>query len=339
MKLCLLLSAALLLLPSCNEEARPVRKDAGQSAPEVLSLEAPGFSGSNAYVHCARLCDLGPRPSGSPTYARQLAYLTEQLRAVGWEVKQEAFSLSNGVRMVNLHAVFPSPKADFSPSKPLLISCHIDTKSGIPNFVGADDGASGAALLLELARCLASNPAQAEQVELVFFDGEEAFARRMTQTDGLYGSRYDVLRRRGRLPRWQFNLDMLGGRNKMVAIPALDTSPALLEHYERALEALHLPPERWMIYPGSYLDDHRPFADAGVETLNLIGVFSHETWWHTEKDNMSRLSAASLEESGKVVLQLLRQLTEEGLLNAGDADVPAALPAGRDTLPAYSAEP
>lgn len=302
-------------------------------------MEAPGFSGGNAYAHCARLCALGPRPSGSQAYARQLDYLTEQLRAVGWKVRQEPFTLSNGMRMVNLHADFDSPEGESIPLKPLLISCHIDTKSGIPHFIGADDGASGAALLLELARCLAANPAQAAQVELVFFDGEESFARRMTSTDGLYGSRYDVMRRRGRLPRWQFNLDMLGGRNKMVAVPALDSSPALLEHYERALEALHLPPEKWMIYPGSYLDDNRPFADAGVETLNLIGVFSHETWWHTERDNMSRLSPASLEESGKVVLQLLHQLAEDGLLNAADANAPAAPPAERGTLPSYSEEP
>ncbi len=334
MKFLLLISAGLLLLCSCDEDARhPASGEEG--LPVALSPRAEGFSGRNAYVHCARLCALGPRPTGSAAYSRQLSYLTEQLRAAGWEVRSQPFSLSNGARMVNLHAFFGSPEKQ----SPLLISCHIDTKSGIPGFVGADDGASGAALLLELARCLAAEPEWAAQVELVFFDGEESFGRRMTETDGLYGSRYDVMRRRGKLPRWQINLDMLGGRDKMVAVPLLDSSPALLEHYERTVDELRLPAERWMIYPGSYLDDHRPFAEAGVETLNLICDFSRGNWWHTERDNMSRISSASLEESGRVVMQLIRQLIATEPLNAGDAASPAETSAARGTAPAYPEEP
>ena len=334
MKFRLLIPAGFLLLCSCDEGAR--RPAPGEEEPPIaLSPQAEGFSGRNAYVHCARLCALGPRPTGSAAYTRQLSYLTEQLRTAGWEVKPQPFSLSNGAGMVNLHAFFGSPEKQ----RPLLISCHIDTKSGIPGFVGADDGASGAALLLELARCLAANPEQAAQVELVFFDGEESFGRRMTETDGLYGSRYDVMRRRGKLPRWQINLDMLGGRNKTVAVPLLDSSPALLEHYERTVDELQLPAEKWLIYPGSYLDDHRPFAEAGVETLNLICVFSRENWWHTEQDNMSRISSASLKESGRVVMQLIRRLTEAEALNTGDAASPAETSAERGTAPAYPEVP
>lgn len=334
MKFRLLIPAGFLLLCSCDEGTR--RPSPGEEEPHAtLSPKAEGFSGRNAYIHCARLCALGPRPTGSAAYTRQISYLAEQLRIAGWEVRTQPFSLSNGAGMVNLHAFFGSPERP----RPLLISCHIDTKSGIHGFVGADDGASGAALLLELSRCLAAAPEQAAQVELVFFDGEEAFGRRMTETDGLYGSRYDVMRRRGKLPRWQINLDMLGGRNKTVAVPLLDSSPALLEHYERAVDELHLPAEKWLIYPGSYLDDHRPFAEAGVETLNLICAFSRENWWHTEQDNMSRISSASLEESGRVVMQILRRLTESEPLSTDDAASPAGTSAEHSTAPAYPEEP
>lgn len=308
--------ATLLAFISCKDEAsRRSPTEPHEAYPTGLQATDPCFSGDNSYVHCASLCALGPRPSGSAAYARQLEYLAQQLQVAGWVVRQQPFSLSNGLRMVNLHATYtPSNEAKEAlpqeASRPLLISCHIDTKQGIPGFVGADDGASAAAVMLELARVLAAHPELATQIELAFFDGEESFAPHMTDTDGLYGSRFDVLRRKRAhaLPRWQINLDMVGGRNKTIAVPIWDSDAALLEHYATAIEALHLSTDRWTLHPGSYLDDHRPFAEAGVATLNLIAQFQQGGWWHTPKDNLSRISPASLGETGSMVLQLIRQL-------------------------------
>ena len=70
-----------------------------------------------------------------------------------------------------------------------LLTCHIDTKTGIPDFTGANDGASAAAAILETARILSRDPARAGQLELVFFDGEESFSQHIDSDDGLYGSR------------------------------------------------------------------------------------------------------------------------------------------------------
>ena len=210
-----------------------------------------------------------------------------------------------GHSMQNVHATFGAG----AEPRPLLISCHIDTKGqGGDAILGADDGASGAAALLELARVLTHHPRLAEQVELVFFDGEESFAKRMTSTDGLYGSRHDVARRGMALPRWMINLDMVGGAGKTIAVPVFDTPPEMLEHYQAAITALGLSPDRWTFYPGSYLDDHIPYVDAGVDALNLIAYFKDSNWWHTQRDDMSRISAPSLAETGRVVLQLIRQL-------------------------------
>ncbi len=302
------LCAILVLLPACDD-AEPA------SAPPTEKQQAPlpgkpqDFSGENAYAQCAQRCALGPRPSGSAAYVAQLEHLEEHLQAAGWQTRREEFAPLPGMRMVNLHASFGEGAA----TRPLLISCHIDTKAGIPGFIGADDGASAAAVMLEAARILASrHPEWAAQVEFIFFDGEEAFGARMNEQDGMYGSKHDVARRLAQgisaLPRWQVNLDMIGGRDMLIAIPLLDTTDAMVEQYQNAVDALGLSHERWTAYPGSYLDDHLPYVRVGVDSLNLIAYFQGGGWWHTTRDNMSRISAHSLEESGRLLLQLCRQL-------------------------------
>ncbi len=302
---------AALILTACDEsgqDAAPPPPPPAQAIPALV--ESPAYSAHNAYAHCAALCALGPRPSGSAAYLRQLEYLEQHLQAAGWQTRRECFSPRPGMSMVNLHASF----GEGTETRPLLVSCHIDTKAGIPGFIGADDGASGAAVMLEAARILATQqPGQAAQVELIFFDGEEAFGRRMSETDGMYGSKHDVARRlreggASALPRWQLNLDMVGGRDMLIAPPLLDTSESMYAQYEQALDALKLPSERWSAYPGSYLDDHLPYVEAGVDSLNLIAYFQSGGWWHTVRDNMERISERSLEESGRVLLQLCGQL-------------------------------
>lgn len=293
--------AALAL---CCCEDKPAAPQMAVPAPEPAIPElvnTPDFNGHNAYAHCAAICALGPRYSGSAAYEKQLQLLEKHLHAAGWQTARDTFAAPNGVRMTNLRAFRGTGP------RPLLLSCHVDTKINIaPDFESADDGASGAAVLLELARVLKD-----ERVEIIFLDGEEAFARQMTEEDGLYGSRYDVARRGNTLPRWQINLDMVGGRNKTIAVPSLDTSDYMYGHYSRAVRALGFSEEKWSVWPGGYLDDHVPYLEAGVESLNLIAVFSGTNWWHTPRDNMSRICPRSLHESGQMTMQLVQQLLSE----------------------------
>ena len=294
----------LLLLCCCDDHPEVAPQPVPPAARPTELVSTPEFSGDNAYVHCAAICALGPRYSGSPAYEQQLQYLEKHLHAAGWQTARDAFTAPNGVKMCNLRAFRGSAPA------PLLLSCHIDTKINIAaDFESADDGASGAAVLLELARTLGDAP-----VELIFLDGEEAFARHMSETDGLYGSRHDVMRRGDTLPRWQINLDMVGGRNKTIAVPLLDTSDFMFAQYRTAVRALGLSEEKWTVWPGGYLDDHVPYLEAGVDSLNLIAAFSGSNWWHTTRDNMSRICPHSLRDSGQITLQLVRQL-----LNAASA--------------------
>lgn len=265
---------------------------------------APDFSGDNAYVHCAALCALGPRPSGSEAYRQQVEYLEAHLRQAGWVVWRQEFEPLPGRKMTNLHAQFGSADS----ARPLILTCHIDTKGqGAEAILGADDGASGAAVILETARILAQQPELAGQVELVFYDGEESFGAHITDSDGLFGSRYDA-QHRDVLPRYQINLDMVGGEGKVIVVPIMETSPVMYEHYLSAIRALKFSEDYWSIYPGSFLDDHMPFAELGVDTLNLIADFSGSSWWHTKRDDMRRIAPASLRESGLMALWLIRRI-------------------------------
>ena len=297
-----------LLLLLCSCDAPPQEKERAvpqQTQPQKLA-DTPDFNGHNAYTHCAAICALGPRYSGSSAYEQQLQYLEKHLQDYGWQTERNSFTAPNGVKMCNLRAFRSTTPC------PLLLSCHVDTKVNIaPDFQSADDGASGAAVLLELARVLNDS-----RVELIFLDGEEAFARNMSETDGLYGSRFDVTRRGGRLPRWQINLDMVGGRNKTIAIPVLDTSDYMYSHYVTAVRALGYAETSWTVWPGGYLDDHLPYLEAGVESLNLIAAFSGSNWWHTPRDNMNRICPRSLHESGCMTRQLINQLLSEAAADA-----------------------
>lgn len=291
----------LFLLCSCDAPPQEAELQHPRQAQHLELTDSPEFNGHNAYVHCSAICALGPRYSGSQAYEQQLKYLEKHLQGYGWQTERNAFTAPNGVKMCNLRAFRNATPC------PLLLSCHIDTKVNIaPDFQSADDGASGAAVLLELARTLKDN-----RVELIFLDGEEAFARSMSETDGLYGSRYDVARRGSQLPRWQINLDMVGGRNKTIAVPVLDTSDYMYSHYSAAVQALRYPESNWTVWPGGYLDDHIPYMEAGVESLNLIAAFSGSNWWHTPRDNMSRICPRSLHESGCMARQLINQLLSE----------------------------
>ena len=296
----------LFLLCSCDDSPQKAEVAVPQQPTIRELVNTPGFNGENAYVHCAAICAMGPRYSGSPAYEQQLQYLEKHLHEYGWQTERNTFTAPNGVRMCNLRAFRSAAPC------PLLLSCHADTKVNIaPGFESADDGASGAAVLLELARTLKD-----DRVELIFLDGEEAFARNMSETDGLYGSRFDVTRRGGQLPRWQINLDMVGGRNKTIAIPVLDTSDYMYSHYIAAVRALGYAETSWTVWPGGYLDDHLPYLEAGAESLNLIAAFSGSNWWHTPRDNMKRICPRSLHESGCMTRQLINQLLSEAAADA-----------------------
>src|SRR5437016_5905603 len=197
-----------------------------ESPPASQSKAWEEFSGEKALAHVQRLVDFGPRPPGSDALEKSRDYIDNQLRLAGWQVTRQAFTDDTPrgkVRFVNLIGRCPAQaKAAFS----FLLCSHYDTKTfDAIRFVGANDSGSSTGLLLEFARVLGQHPNLAAKIELVFFDGEEAYEK-FSATDGLYGSRYFARQLQGGAKRFHGGMlfDMVGDRSLGITLPA--DSPA-----------------------------------------------------------------------------------------------------------------
>ena len=136
------------------------------------------------------MVNFGPRPAGSPAIERTRGYITDQLKALGIAVTPQAFDAQTPIgriHMVNLIATIPGARKER-----IVLAGHYDTKLFREfRFVGANDGGSSAAVLLEMARVLKARR-NTFTVELLFLDGEEATLRDWGGTDHTYGSQYYV---------------------------------------------------------------------------------------------------------------------------------------------------
>jgi glutaminyl-peptide cyclotransferase len=262
------------------------------------------ISGEKALAHVQRLVDFGPRPSGSEAIEKSRHYIEDQLRRSGWRVTRQAFTGATPrgkVQFVNLIAQFPLNAA------PLFLLCsHYDTKTfDTIKFVGANDAGSSTGLLLELARVIGQHPNLAEKIELVFFDGEEAYDH-FSETDGLYGSRYFARQLQGSSAK-QFRggilFDMVGDRSLDVTLPA-DSPPEIARDIFAAAEGLKL--RRYFTYlDREMIDDHSPLNAIGIPTIDVID-FDYPSW-HTADDTIDKISAESLQVVGSVALYYLSE--------------------------------
>lgn len=283
-------------LSACDADVK--HQTSGGSAPIWAE-----FSGENALRHVQALVDCGPRPPGSDALERARVYITTQLEGFGWQVTRQTFSDDTPrgkVTFVNLLATF---SAKSSPS--FLLCSHYDTKLyDTVSFVGANDGGSSNGLLLEMARILAQRPELAAKVQLVFFDGEEAYVD-FTEKDGLFGSRYFakelVETRRVKQFRGGILFDMVGDRELTITLPQ-DSPAELARGIFAAAEALNFR-KHFSYATGGIIDDHTPLNRIGIPTIDLIDFdFPH---WHTPADTMDKLSAESLRIVGSVAARYL----------------------------------
>ncbi|MGZ5019825.1 MAG: M28 family metallopeptidase, partial [Chthoniobacterales bacterium] len=210
------------------------------------------------------------------------------------------------MRFINLIATFPG-KGDSKAAPSFLRCSHYDTKFfETARFVGANDGGSSNGLLLEMARVLAQAPRMAAQVELVFFDGEEAYVN-FTGSDGLYGSRYFARRLGFEDKAKQFRggilFDMIGDKSLGITL-STDSPPGLTSDIFTAAEKLNA--RKYFTYAaGSILDDHAPLNQVGIPTIDLID-FDYPPW-HTPDDTMDKISAESLRIIGSVAARYLAE--------------------------------
>ncbi len=299
-----LTAAALLalLLTSCGR------------APAIPDDLHAFFDGERAHKIVADLVALGPRPPGSPALDASRDLMRRHFEEAGWQVTLQEFEADTPfgtTRFANVLAQRPGATPD------IILASHIDTKIYREfEFVGANDGASSTATMLEIARVLNERaPDLARRILFAFFDGEECFVE-YSGTDGLWGSRHFVaqLRKTNRLRQFNHGIlhDMVGDSDLLVTFPS-DSPPELARLFFQSSEALGYR-SHFGLYRGQILDDHVPLNQAGIPTINVIDIqFPH---WHTPHDTLDKVSPTSLRIVGATTLDVLRRI-HHGALERG----------------------
>lgn len=279
----------------------------------IFSLSAAAataqFSGVEALEYARKIVSFGPRPPGSDAIHKLQTWIVAQLKTCRCEVTQDdftAYTPLGATKMKNLIARFPGRSG-----RAVVFSGHYDTKvlPGI-HFVGANDGGSSAAFLLEMAKALQGRPPK-DDVYLVWFDGEEAIAQ-WSETDGLYGSRHlaDKWASDGTLAKIRalINVDMIGNR-KLGLLQETNSSETLRKLVWDTAARLGYG-SHFLNRQTATVDDHAPFLRRGVNALDLIVEFGppNAAWWHTDEDTVDKLSANSFTVIGRVLLAALAEL-------------------------------
>jgi glutaminyl-peptide cyclotransferase len=295
-------------------------------AGQAVAPPSPGFSGDRAFTQLKTLCDMGPRVPGSPAARKAGDWLLARLRACGDEVWEQPFThvvskkhpmakgnpqwTSKGLGMRNIVCRF-KPKA----TRRLLLAAHWDSRpfadmdpdktKRSQAVLGANDAASGVAILLELARCLKAK-APGMGVDIVLFDGED-WGQQGHLEDYFLGSKAYARAMTRPLPEAGILLDMVGDRNLRLPMEpfSLQAAPDLMERLWSTAERLGYGHIFIREMGPAVQDDHLPIIQRGVPMVDLID-FDYPQW-HTVRDTPAACSPASLDVVGKVVEALIRQ--------------------------------
>lgn len=267
---------------------------------------AGAFDSSKAWEHLRQQVAIGPRPSGSAGNLKNREYITRTLAAIGIKTVEQAWTATTPIgpiKMVNLIATIPGQRTER-----IVLASHFDTKLFREfRFVGASDGASSTAALLELGRVLKARPQLPFTIELLFLDGEEATGE-WRGTDNTYGSRHyvEVARKAGTLKslRAMILLDMVGDRQLNIRRET-NSTPWMTEIVWGV--ARRLGHQAAFISEAMAVeDDHLPFLQAGVPSLDIIDL--DYAAWHTAQDTLDAVSARSLQIVGEVVVAALPEI-------------------------------
>jgi glutaminyl-peptide cyclotransferase len=289
----LLLAAvvAVVALAGGGDDESDPKPDAARTA----ALEIDRFDSARAFAELKREVEIGPRTAGSPALRKLARRLRRELPHGRFEPVPEHPGLRNVVGRL------PGAKP------PIVIAAHYDSKD-IPNFVGANDGAAGAAAVMELARVLrrTDRPKGAPALRFVLFDGEEATddSRPFLET-GVRGSKAYAKAHRGEV-RSLILLDFVAAKGMRIQREA-SSDPSLWSKLRRAASRVGAA----SVFPagtGSAItDDHTPFLVQGVRAIDLI-QWPYDCW-HKPCDDLSAVSEVSLDQSGETVLELVRRLS------------------------------
>ncbi len=269
------------------------------------------FEGTKAFAHVQAQVDFGARPTGSAAAQKTANYIVETLRSLGWNAVQELFLVTVAKRPISACNVIGS----LGSGSVIILGTHYDTRmyadidpgdnEKYEPVIGANDGASGVAVLLELARILSQGYKLQHEIRLAFWDAEDN-GKILGWPDWILGSTHYV-ENLDIKPEYVINLDMVG-------------SKSLSLYYEGfSMEsACHIVGTIWEIaanlgYGNKFIrhtkywivDDHIPFTYKNIPAIDIIDM--DYPYRHKTSDTIDKISVESLEIVGRTVQKYLEQ--------------------------------
>ena len=284
---------------------------AAEVTPPKLSLPSdvgppPNFDSARAMKYVKEIVAFGPRPIGSANHKKVEEYITSHLK--GDKVEDDAFTadtVEGKFPVRNIIAKFPGAKDGI-----IVVASHYDTNYPLrkTSYVGANDGASSSALLLEIANQLRGKKLDGYSVWLVWDDAEEAM-KDWSDTDSLYGIRHLAQKWQddGTLKKIKVFLlaDMIGDADLNIDRD-LNSTPWLEEVvYDAAMRLGNQ--SHFYARENQVSDDHLPFMQRGIPSADLIDFDYgyNNVFWHTPQDTVDKLSPKSLEIVGTTILETI----------------------------------
>ena len=262
------------------------------------------FDGSNAINYIEKQIEFGPRIPGSDSSNAVKELIKSELESTGWLVENQNFIFDH-VNLTNIIA-----KSSNSPPK-IIIGSHYDTRVFSDNETslsqkkipvpGANDGASGTAVLLELGKILTKEDLD---IWFVFFDAEDQ--GNLENWEWSIGAQYFV-NQLDSVPEYVIIIDMIGDANLEI-YKEKNSTTSLVESIWYEAEKLGYKSFFIQDYKYSIIDDHLPFINKGIPTCLIIDL--DYPYWHTTKDKLDKVSANSLEIIGDVLISWLSTHTK-----------------------------
>ena len=271
----------------------------------------PQIDAKRAFQYTREVTAFGPRYVGSENHKKLERYILDHLK--GDQVEDDSFTadtVEGKFPVRNIIAKFPGTKDGI-----IVILGHYDTCYPLRNtgFVGANDGGSSTAILLEYAHHLRGKKRDGYSVWLVWTDGEEA-VQKWSDTDGLYGTRHlaEKWEKDGTLKKIKalMVMDMIGDADLDI-IRNTNCTPWLLDLIYAA--AVHQGDQsHFYALQGPIEDDHIPFVKRGVPNADVIDLDYgyNNVFHHTPQDTMDKLSPTSLQIVGDTILESIRMLDQ-----------------------------
>lgn len=303
----------MTIFSSCSRQQSDRPAAQPQQQP-IMEKKVPIFDGKRSFAYLRAQTDFGPRNPNSPGHQQCMYYLENELKKYADHVTLQRFNhkgYDETLKLANIFAQFNLPA-----SKRLLLIAHWDTRPRAEEdadpalrqkpIIGANDGASGVAVLLELARLFKENPPPFG-VDILLTDGEDYGDSRKDGNNDLYflgAKHFAKMKDPAYNPQYGILLDMVGDRDLQLPLEqnSMRFAPQLLDIIWSTAEELHV--TQFIRQPGEAIsDDHLALNEVGIPTIDIIDFqYPH---WHTHQDTPDKCSPESLEAVGSVLASVI----------------------------------